>query len=166
MTAQRKAERRVRASAQSPTPLPYEDFLPKPLRGPIRSRLDRLSFIRPYGSLGGHSYWDPPQPSGAMIRTVFNSADFKGFNPRTADEVSTANYAIGCRLGDVCAREYVKYMKRIPYEDFHPSLSDIALDMLGHPSDDKRRGEVIGFFSELEDILHRSLSGPNRRASK
>ncbi|ODC03038.1 hypothetical protein BFW38_05235 [Terasakiispira papahanaumokuakeensis] len=67
----------------------------------------------------------------------------------------TGGYSGGCKTGESLARIYLKHLKT-HHPDFNEGrLQSIVLDMCeversGHPEQEALRGQVVGFFSELE----------------
>jgi hypothetical protein len=147
----------ARRSATSTIAPRYEALLPKPLRAHPKCKQDRLSFVRPHGSYGGFSAWDPPQQSEEVLKRVFKNPDLDGFRSNDIAWLERAKYAIGDEVGNRAAREYARNIKATAAGETTGFLSDIALAMLGKPSEEMRCGEAIAFFCELEEILHQAL---------
>jgi len=161
--ANRKTRAAMRAVSKQKTAHPYAHLLPKPLRAKPLGAFDRLSFVRPSGSYRGHSAWDPQQPNEAILRAVLRANDNDASVFRN-DDIPTRDHVIGNEVGRRAAREYVAFLRTAPIDEADGSLSDIVRDMLGWPtSDSSRRGEAIGFFYELEELLRPLI---RRRASK
>jgi hypothetical protein len=93
-----------------------------------------------------------------LIKNVFKDPEFrKDFSPNDPIDRATADYCIGNEVGSRAAKEFARHVKKVRDDEHVSFLSKIAMSMLGQPSDDRRRGEVIGFFSELEEILHKAM---------
>lgn len=93
--------------------------------------LHRLPFVDTVPNKIGISFWAVPQTGG---------------------------YAGGCRTGKSVARIYLKHLKSYG-DNTGDILQRVVLDMLGSdakdetPGQDALRGQIVGFFTELEPWL-------------
>jgi len=106
--------------------------------------------------------WDPAPVTLDVLKTTFPDPK------ELVGDPGPTNYCIGVTIGQRAAREYVALVKKSPtHDDYGIYLQQIAMDMLmgTSRSDSRRRGEAIGFFSELEVILSKTFAKKSRRTA-
>jgi hypothetical protein len=108
-----------------------------------RSDFERLSFVRPSDATGGFSAWDPK----LKVRDI-DSKDIEA-QYKSPD---TLQYVLGCNVGRRAAIEFENFLAKSAEAD-DENLAGIIIAMVGILPNERVKGEIIGFLSQLESTL-------------